>query len=70
LRNNAQKEIGELQFHIRTEKADADARLAEVKRLERATQVKLDEAEDLRVKYQSALSEVNAQKEKLKAALV
>lgn len=69
LRTSAQKDIGDVVRSTDMAKADAEARLAEAKRLERAAQTKLDDAEDIRKQCQSALAEVMSQKEKLKAAL-
>jgi len=50
-------------------KAEADRKLSEASRLERQAQAKLDEAQDLSGRYQSLIADLNAQKEKILAAI-
>lgn len=70
LQASSQKHIDELLRDAATAKTEADARLVQVKMLERNAQTKLDDAEEVNKQYQAALADVTAQKEKLKAALV
>lgn len=68
--SDASKNSADILSKASLSKAEADTRLVEAKKVERAVQVKMADADDLKGKYQSALEEVNMRKEKLKAALV
>lgn len=70
VRTDAGKYADEILHNTSLATAEADKRLANAKMLERSAQTKLDDAEEINRRYQAMLSEVLAQKEKLKAALV
>lgn len=70
IKADASKHANDVLSSASVAKIEADNSLSRAKLAERSMQAKLDEAGELKAKYQSGLAEVTAQKDKLKAALV
>ena len=69
LRSRAAKDASEIISEANLIKADADAKLAHANMQDRNVAHKLQDAETLKAQYETLVSEISSQKEKLKAAL-